>query len=312
MIKLFIFIFTLFVTSESYSFLRKSSTIQNNLDVRRALTDVDSVYDYMNIHNTSYIEVYSKGGDFDDTHIIQSAICYIKGISGNDCGDKSVVVDNSLYTSGTIRLVSSLYNINSNIEIYSNIVLEGMGVYRTNIRLQNNTESFYEDPDHPTSNNGVPGFIRTTNQDNIIIRDVTIDGNKYNQLEDSVGDDRYSYGRFGIYFEGVNNIEITNMRIINCQGYGVYIRGKNTVVSNKVKIINSVLDGNGIDGIILERTQYSLISNNIVQNNDKHGINIAYGSKQIIVTKNTLINNGYDSDGCGIITRINKLILHKI
>jgi parallel beta-helix repeat protein len=320
--KLILYVFTLLlITTESYKFLRKNSQSKDGRvddcgkcmcesNLRRVLTNTynNTEYDYIYIHNSSYVEVYAKGADLDDTWVIQKALCYIKNLPDELCGGKYVVTDDN--KSGTVRLVSPLYNINSNIKIYSNIIFEGMGMHLTSIRLQNNADPFYKYPNHPYNKQGVSGIIRSVYQQNIIIRDITIDGNRYNQTHDSHGDDRYSYGKFGIYMEVVNDVIMTNIRIMNCQGYGFDPHGKGGtyLVSNRLKIINCVSENNGWDGITLDKLHDTLVSNNVVRNNGRHGINVVTGSRRLVITRNMVFNNGYNygNGGCGIIVQNNQ------
>jgi parallel beta-helix repeat protein len=280
-------------------------------DMRRKLTNVltnVTVYDSMTIFNESYIEVYSRGDNLDDTWVIQKALCMIKNLSDELCGDKYVVTDNSL--SGTVKLVSKLYNINSNIKIYSNIVFEGMGMYLTSIRLQDNADSFYEYPNSTSSKGGVSGIIRSVYQNNIIMRDMTIDGNRENQLEDGEDDDNYSYGKFGIYLEVVDDTVMTNLRVMNCQGYGFDPHGKGGeyLISSRLKIVDCISENNGWDGITLDKLHDTIVTDNVVRNNGRHGINIVTGSRRLVVSRNVVINNGffYDNGGCGIVVQNNQ------
>jgi parallel beta-helix repeat protein len=283
-------------------------------DTRRVLTNIltnvshTTVYDSMTIFNESYIEVYSRGDNLDDTWVIQKALCMIKDIPDELCGEPYIVTDNSL--SGTVKLVSKLYNITSNINIYSNIVFEGMGMYQTSIRLHDNASSFYKYPNSTTSKYGITGIIRSVYQDNIIIRDMTIDGNRENQLDDGIDDDNYSYGRFGIYLEVVHDTLMTNVRVMNCQGHGFDPRGKGSeyLISTRLKIVDCISENNAIDGIILDKLHDTIVTDNLVRNNGRHGINIVTGSRRLVISRNTVINNGfyYKNGGCGIIVQNNQ------
>jgi nitrous oxidase accessory protein NosD len=309
-------------------FLRKNNINSNSDDVditntsddctpcicnatgRRILTNLynTTVLDYINTVNSTYVEVYAIGGDADDTWTIQKALCYVKKISDEMCGEKYLVTDDSY--SGTVRLVSQQYNIDSNIKLYTNVIFEGMGMYQTTLRLLDNATSFYKNPNNTDNRGGVSGIIRCVYQDNIIIRDMTIDGNKDNQPVDEPGDDIYSYGRFGVYLEVVNDAIMTNLRVMNCQGYGLDPHGKGGtyLISSKLKILNNIVENNGWDGITLDKLHDTEVTNNIVRNNARHGINIVTGSRRLIVSKNTIINNGfnYGSGGCGIMVQNNQ------
>jgi parallel beta-helix repeat protein len=258
------------------------------------------------IYNSSYIEIYALGGDLDDRDNIQNAICLIKKIPDKLCGKN--IYSNDIYSEniGTIRLKSDLYLINSNINLYSNMIFEGIGMFLTTIRLRDYAPSFYQNPERETDRGGTSGLIRSAFQDNIVIRDMTIDGNRYNQSTD----EEYTYGRFGIYLEVVLDVLMSRLRVMNCQGYGFDPHGKGGTneTSDRLQIINSIAENNGWDGITLDKLRDTVVSNNIVRNNDRHGINIVTGSRRLVISDNTVINNGFDygNGGCGIIVQNNQ------
>lgn len=285
------------------------------------------------------INVNAPTGTITDNNIIQIAICNSKNLTFNvNCGFKqsnpSLIPNKEI--EGVVILQSGTYIIHQ-LYLYSNIVFKGQGKTLTTLKLQNSAKSYYLTPD--SFNNGQSGLIRALGEENIEIRDMTLDGNKQNQIDyllyrydDSYIDPNdyskgkkymrmpYNYGRFGIYTEVCNNVIIDNVIGKNFMGYGIadphgegdseyqdYTKyGSGLIVSNCESFDNDW------DGLTIDKTRFGKIFNNKIYNNGRHGINIVTGSYDIEVYDNELTNNGHyflgtQKKGCGIMGQNNQL-----
>ena len=50
----------------------------------------------------------------------------------------------------------------------------------------------------------------------------------------------------------------------------------------------------------VDKHEYVLIANNVVERNGRHGINIVTGSKHVNVINNQIDYNGFEDEGCGV------------
>lgn len=202
---------------------------------------------------------------------------------------------------GILHLQTGTYMINKNIILYNNVHLMGDGMYNTIIKLVDYAPSFI------VGTRRKSGFIRASFMNNIIISNLTIDGNKDYQYNDY----DHLYGRFGIFTEACDNVWFDHVRIINCQGYGFDPHGwkKGPTWSNYLTITNCVANDNEWDGFTLDQTYNIVIQNCTAINNGRHGYNIITGSKYVTVSNNIAIGNGYydphNGSGCGIMIQNN-------
>jgi parallel beta-helix repeat protein len=207
------------------------------------------------------------------------------------------------FTGGTITLLEGIFNINNNIFIASNLVIQGQGIDKTVLRLQNTAAPWKIG----TKSNA--GLIHGYQNSNIVIRKLTLDGNRQNQPNDEA----YNYGKYGFYCEVCTNVLLDNIRSTNHCGYGIDPHGTQptTSYSDGFTIQNSVIDNNGWDGVTIDQTLNVLIYNNVIKNNGRHGVNIVTGSKNVLIDSNIIDNNGYyyysGALGCGITTQNNGL-----
>lgn len=233
--------------------------------------------------NAGPADFYCTGTN--DEEMIMKAVGYL-GISG-----------------GAVRLTAGTFNINKNVFLSSNIRLVGAGMDSTVLRLKNSASSW------KIGSKSYAGMLRGMNIDNIVIRDLTLDGNRQNQPNDEA----YNYGKYGFYCEVCNNVILETIKVINHWGYGVDPHGTQSinVYSDGFTIQNSIVENNGWDGVTIDQTVNVLVANNIVRNNGRHGVNIVTGSKRVRIEGNTIDNNGWfyytGSKGCGITTQNNGL-----
>jgi hypothetical protein len=238
---------------------------------------------------------------------------------------------------GTIDLLPGIYSINRNININSNIILRGDGIDNTILYLQNNAESWKSSP-------RASGLIRGKFDNNITVEHLTINGNKENQVnannvcnicwnsETEYSDfycideqyytsnittciehcecDYNTYGRFGIYFEVVDNIYLNYVKVMNFNGYGFDPHGKGDtwLYTSNLIINNCESYYNDWDGFTLDKMYNSTMKNSISKYNSRHGINIVTGSYDINIYNNTIESNGFNHKdlGCGIVIQNNQ------
>lgn len=290
----------------------------------------------INYINAGDVSVDPPTGTILDDVNIQAAVCEAKELTLNlNCGFKQSDVESipNRNIGGTVTLQAGTYIVHQ-IYLYSNIIFKGQGQGVTILKLQDNAESYYNDPEE--HKNGQSGLLRTLREDNIEIRDMTIDMNKNNQIDyllyrydDSYVDNDSSkgkkymrmphqYGRFLIYTEACNNIKIINIEGKNAQNYGLDPHGEGhsdyedfSKYGTGLLIEDCYIHDNDWDGITIDKSRDVIVRNNIVENNGRHGINIVTGSYDVEVYGNTLTNNGHyflnRGKGCGIMGQNNQL-----
>lgn len=180
---------------------------------------------------------------------------------------------------GRIVLLEGTYIISGAINPRSKVTIEGQGKDLTIIKLRDN------------HNANVPAFSLSVLGDLIdfAVLNLTLDGNKYAQISGTNN---------GVYFVGpiLDNIVFDNCRIHNWRNNGLLIYVSGTNLTNRVTINNcEALNNNGV-GIYLHQCT-SIITNNRIQGNTSHGLNIYGGTNRFgivegnIITHNTL--NGF-------------------
>lgn len=201
---------------------------------------------------------------------------------------------------GTLYLGKGTYNVSSNLVMFSNTRIIGDGMDTTKIRLNNYALPFVKNGSRKA------GLIRGTFQnsygcDNIVIANLTLDGNKENQYHD----EESKYGRFGVFTEACVNVTFDGLKIHSMQGYGFYPHGaKPSDYAYNLRIINSVSYNNDWDGFTLDQTIGVYVKNCTAYSNGRHGFNVVTGTNQAIITNVTAYDNGYyyykTDPGCGI------------
>lgn len=233
----------------------------------------------------------------DDTIKVQEAICNLKNYSDySDCINepKNSYIPSNDDLGGVIKFLPGTYNLHQ-IILYSNIRLEGSGMLITKLKLKDNDEGYYR------GNYTFGGFVRAYKHNNITISDLTLDGNKYNQLYDLDSPnyprikDQYSYGRFALFTKVCDDVFMDSVNVVRWNGYGIDPHGETGkyIHSNNFVAINSIFRDNEWDGIAIDKTSNVILTGNIIENNGRHGINIGTGSYNIIVDGNQIHNNGY-------------------
>lgn len=204
---------------------------------------------------------------------------------------------------GILSIKAGLYVSLTNLEIVGNkTAVIGEGIDKTIIKLSNYAPSFI------VGTSKRSGFLRGRALSNIIVANLTLDGNKNNQYYD----DDHIYGRYGLFTEGSDNIWFDSVKIINCQGYGFDPHGwkSNGIWGKYLTITNCISENNEWDGFTLDQTHYIYVSNCFSYNNGRHGFNIVTGSRYVTITNNIASYNGfYDphgGSGCGFVVQNNQ------
>lgn len=238
-----------------------------------------------------------------DDEVIQQAICSLKGLSvGTDCGKGSSnpdAISNEIKNrGGIIRLLKGNFWVNQNIRLYSNMILEGVGMDLSIINLQVTHNEF------PNS-----GIIRTAYTINTLFQDFTINGNKQSEIYNSSDlNIRYSYG---LYTLNCQNVWIRRVKAINCPGYGFDPHGvPGSSDSTDYMIIEECWsENNNLDGITIDKSHNVIVKNNFAINNRRNGIELTTGTTSTIIEGNHIENNGFNyfnvgdnkfSTACGI------------
>lgn len=252
----------------------------------------------------------------DDNIKVQEALCSLKEYYFEECynSPKNYYEDSNDHLGGTIKFLPGDYDLHQLI-LWSNIRLEGSGMLETRLKLQDNDFGYYR------GEYTFGGFVRAYKQSNITIVDLTLDGNKYNQLNDMDSPnyptikDQYSYGNFALFTKVCDDVFMDSVNVVRWNGYGIDPHGETGeyIFSNNFRAINSIFRDNEWDGIAIDKTNDVVLTGNIIENNGRHGINIGTGSYNIIIDGNQIHDNGffyygkYDENknnilaqGCGI------------
>lgn len=204
---------------------------------------------------------------------------------------------------GTLQIETGTYVLSSNIEIGSNTVMIGAGINETILKLVDRAKPWWI----PETGYRKAGFINSEDTVNLYFANFTLDGNKANQNTDELS----IYGRFGVYTETVNNVEIDGLGVINFQGYGFDPHGVKEPKqwSYGLKIVNSYAANNDWDGFTIDQTTNVLLQNNKAYNNGRHGFNIVTGTYNLILYNNIAYDNGFyyymGNPGCGVAVQNN-------
>jgi hypothetical protein len=201
---------------------------------------------------------------------------------------------------GTLFVKAGTYTMNCNLILGSKLKLTGAGMDITIFKLANGASRFPK-----------AGFLRTHLTSNLIIANLTVDGNKAGQSGDY--NDDINYGRYGIFTEGCTNVWFDRVRVTNFQGYGFDPHGwkDGGVWGNKLTLTNCIANGNMWDGFTLDQS-YNIIAEKCTSyDNGRHGFNIVTGSQRVKIVDNNSYNNGFTDphggSGCAYMFQNNQL-----
>ncbi|MCY7273460.1 MAG: right-handed parallel beta-helix repeat-containing protein, partial [Phormidesmis sp. CAN_BIN44] len=192
---------------------------------------------------------------------------------------------------GTVLMLEGTYNISNNVDvIYDNVTLSGVG-WQSVLRLADNTlltnAGLLRSALPSTAQNITKPFF--SNQHFLHL---SLDGNKDGGTNFNNG-----YANFGTYVDS----SFEDVRAHDFPHYGFDPHENPDAVQPTIRftMVGNLADHNGVDGITLDNLLDSTISDNIVDANGRHGINIVTDSENNLVRNNIVTNNG----GVGIVVQ---------
>lgn len=211
---------------------------------------------------------------------------------------------------GKVTIQAGEYILSKNFEVHSNTQLVGAGMDDTVLKLKNRASPWR------VGTSSRSGFLRAVyknynNCENILVSDLTLDGNKANQNTDADS----KYGRYGYFTEGCTNLHVENVKIRNFQGYGFDPHGWKSapggpLYGKGLTIVNCVSHDNDWDGFTLDQTDGMVVSNCYAYNNGRHGFNVVTGSRNVVIDNVKTFKNGFyyytGASGCGMTIQNNQ------
>jgi parallel beta-helix repeat protein len=177
-----------------------------------------------------------------------------------DYTDIQSAIDSLPASGGAVYIREGTYTISSSITVPDNVALIGAGA-ATKIYLADGADT---------------DVISVSGAQNIIIADLSIDGNKANQTST----------KKGIEFTNVENSRISGCWVERIYGYGIYFGGS----SNNV-ITSNTVESNSQGGIDLHNSSNNnVVMGNAVRLNGLDGIQLGYASNNVL-TGNVVMNN---------------------
>ncbi|MFC0219133.1 glycosyl hydrolase family 28-related protein [Pseudochelatococcus lubricantis] len=217
------------------------------------------------------------------------------GAKGDGVTDDSAAIQAAIDAAhaaggGTVIIPAGIYIVSGDhsnpsagaVEVRSNVSLVGAGMGETVLKLADNF------------NDRINGILRTPvneSAENILIKDLTIDGNRANNLGHQAG-----------IITGVKtnadgrvhqNIVIDSVEAMNCTAYGI---NPHEITYNLI-VRNSVSHGNHLDGFVADYVEGGLYENNISYGNDRHGFNATTSSNDVLFLNNISYGNGLGATG---------------
>lgn len=218
-------------------------------------------------------------GNFTD---IQSAIDYAYNLWGG--------------TQKTIKIKSGTYVINRypNMKPYAGLVLPSNTVLQgePDVVIKEIKDGWMErliTNEHSCVKDGLGNctYQKTDYKDsNIVIKDLTIDGNRVNQSLP------YNTGRNCVWFLNIKDVTIDNITFQNCAGSGI-----TTTWASNVKTTNSNFLNNWGNGVYFDRTEDCALENNYLFGSNASNVDV-YFAKRISIKNNIILNstNGWGID----------------
>jgi parallel beta-helix repeat protein len=204
--------------------------------------------------------------NIDDTAAIQAALD-----AARDAGGGHVYL-----SAGTYIISSTERASKGGIRIHSNTELSGDGIGKTILKVSDSQES------------KISGVIRTpVNEvtENVVIRDLSIDGNRENVTAEIDG---IQTGVLPGKPESDNNILIERVEIHDVSRIAFNPHEQTT----NLTVRDSIAHHNSWDGFIADFTSNAVYENNIAHSNDRHGFNVVTHSHDTVLRDNVSYNNG--------------------
>lgn len=207
------------------------------------------------------------------TAAIQSALDAVAGRSGGRV----------TLSEGTFTLAGTGVASDGCLRVGSNTTLEGAGMGQTVLKLADGfgtvtgivrTDSGQTLPD---------GTVKVT--EHVLIRDITIDGNKANTTGEVDG---FYCGPKPNSAVADSDIALSGVEIANVSRYG-FDPHEQTV---NLSFTNCVARDNGVDGFTIDFCSAVTLMGNVAYGNGRHGFNIVTGSHDVVMTDNEAYGNG--------------------
>jgi parallel beta-helix repeat protein len=208
-------------------------------------------------------------GRTDDTAAIQAAL----DAAAEAGGGIVTVPAGTFIVSGTGHAAAGALQVSANTE------LRGAGMGETVIKLADG------------SSVKISGLIRTTPsgdpEHDIVIRDLTVDGNKANTTGEvdgimtgyKPGDPDYE-----------DNILIDSVEVMNCSRIGFNPHEQ----THNLTVRNCVAHDNDWDGFVADYCEQAVYENNVAYDNGRHGFNVVTRSSDVILRDNVSYGNAED------------------
>lgn len=195
-------------------------------------------------------------GSHDDAAAINSALSYIGAHGG-----------------GVVRVKSGTHIVTSTLLPISNTIVQGDGIGATVIKIK----------DHLTAGTVASISVMQTTGDNIIVKDLTIDGNRQNQSWIPAGSANY-----GLAVSSTNTV-VQNCEFKNVTGNGTGVPS----LSKNITFDHIFSHDNGKKGLHSGTVENIVITNSVFHDNEiDSGIGLHQGMKKATITNNTSYNNG--------------------
>jgi Ca2+-binding RTX toxin-like protein len=212
----------------------------------------------------------AKGdGVTDDTAAVQAALNAADAAGGGQVYAPAGIYAMSVQTNPRGQSQAAMF-IRENTEFFG----DGMGA--TVFRLIDG------------SNEDVDGFLRTPTSEvnnNIVMRDFTIDGNRANTQQEVIG---FLVGIKPFNKGGNSDITVDSVEARDFSSYGFDPHE----ITYNFSLVNSIAHGNGKDGFVADYLVDSNFSNNIAWENDRHGFNITTSVPAMLLDNNISFTNG--------------------
>ena len=260
---------------------------------------------------TEYIRKEVAKGSYSAIVYIDGSTVYAEDAEGNTIAqgeagvDDASVIQSAMDGGGKIFIKKGTYIIDLALLPKSNTILEGEGF-----------ETILKKKDYATDGAFNAEVIRNpeVGSNNVVIRNLGIDGNKANQ------NPTIWYSYIGIYIGRGVEWFIENCYIKNCYAGGIYLESENVY---NITVIKNILEDNGTSvsnrsGIELDGANKCNILYNICKSNYGHGILILSSSNRGIQNKvigNTCIadgRSGIQNYSLSLVDTYNLIALNKI
>ena len=185
---------------------------------------------------------------------------------------------------GTVILLPGTYNISDNVLItYDNVTMTGLG-WGTILRLTPNASLYNAGLLRSAFQKSSQNVTRARFVNQHFLH-LALDGNRANGTSS-----KNSYGNFGTYADS----SFEDLRVHDFPHYG-FDPHENTnanAATLRILIKDSLTDHNSVDGMTTDMCVNSTFTTNVIDANDRHGINVVTGSQGNTYSNNLVTNNG--------------------